>query len=831
MLTSFECITEPICKAAKKSSSSYTDAYQSHTPCGFCYHVVSSDPSQTFEPEIYRGEDTIHEFICRMKDTEQHLMEKIKNNVPMVMTPEDEIKFQQAECCHMCNAKLHDDRVRDHDHMTGKFRGAAHSKCNLEEGKKRTRHYTIPVFFHNLKGYDSHLIVSEVGKHTSKLSAIPQNYEKFISFSFSHMKFLDSMGFLMSSLDSLSKNLLEEGRGKHKFIHSARHCPKPEHLDMLLKKGVYPYDYMSRWSRFDEPELPAKAEFYSKLAESHITDEEYEHGQEVWKAFDCDNLGDYHDLYMQTDVLLLADVFEEFRSICLDYYELDPAHYFTTPNLAWDALLKKTGVKLQLLTDYDMHLMIEQGLRGGIAMITHRHAEANNPYMDSYDENKEHSYISYLDANNLYGNAMVQPLPISNFEWSDERDADQLINRYADNETEGCFVKCDLEYPEHLHDLHNDYPLAPERKLVTQDMLSPYASELQSKLQIGKDTCEKLVPNLMDKDGYVVDIRNLKFYRDHGLIIKKVHAVITFKQERWMKCYIDFNTEKRKLSKNDFEKDFFKLMNNAPFGKTMENIRNRVNMSFVTSNSKWGDHATKLDRTVERKLASPLYDGHIIYNEDLVAIKQKKKELVFNKPIYAGMAILDLSKLHMYTFHYDVIKKQYGDRAKLLFTDTDSLCYQIKTKDFYQDMHDSKHHYDFSGFDKKSKFYDESNKKVLGKFKDECDGKAPSEFVGLRPKMYSLLIGDKEKKTGKGIQRAFLKNNVTHAHYRRCLLSDDRVDQQQRAAFQTIRSNKHQVQSLEINKVGLCCYDNKRYLLDKVNSLSYGHYKIAELKS
>jgi hypothetical protein len=825
----FECITEPISKANKNSSSSYTEAYQSHTPCGFCYQVVSSDPSQVFEPEIYRGEDTINEFLCRLRQTEDELVEKIKTNTPMVMTAQDEQDFQSATCCNLCKKELGSDRVRDHDHLTGKYRGATHSVCNMEEGKKRTRRYSIPVFFHNLKGYDGHLIVSEVGKHTSNLSAIPQNYEKFISFSFNHLKFLDSAGFLPDSLDKLTKNLYEEGTGKSKFVHSARHCDKPEHLDMLLRKGVYPYDYMSTWSRFEETELPPQSEFYSKLSESGITDADYAHGQDVWNKFGCENLGDYHDLYMVTDVLLLADVFENFRSICLEYYELDPAHYFTTPNFAWDAMLKKTGVQLELLTDYDMHLMIEQGLRGGIAMITHRHAEANNPYLDSYDAGKEHSYISYLDANNLYGQAMVQPLPISDFQWSDERDADHLIERYVGSETEGCIVKCDLEYPEHLHDLHNDYPLAPERKLVTQDMLSPYAADLQQKLEIGKDTCEKLVPNLMDKHGYVVDIRNLKFYRDHGLIIKQIHSVITFTQERWMKPYIDFNTEKRKKAKNDFEKDFFKLMCNSCFGKTMENLRNRIDMSFVTSNAKWGDHATKLKRTMERKLASPLYDGHIIYNDDLVAIKQKKKQLTLNKPIYAGLCILDLSKLHMYTFHYDVIKKEYGNRAKLLFTDTDSLCYQIKTDDFYQDMHDSKEHYDFSGFAKDSKFFDETNKKVLGKFKDECDGEAPSEFVGLRPKMYSLLIGAKEKKTGKGIQRAFLKNNVTHADYRRCLLSSERADQQQHAAFQTIRSDKHSISSLEIRKVGLCAFDNKRHLLDDgITSYSYGHYKIAE---
>ena len=385
----------------------------------------------------------------------------------------------------------------------------------------------------------------------------------------------------------------------------------------------------------------------------------------MWQSFDCQTLGDYHDLYMLTDVLLLADVFESFRDLCLDKknYGLDPAHYFTTPNFAWDAMLKMTGKKLELLTDYEQYLMIEQGLRGGIAMITHRHAEANNPEMgDAYDEEKERSYISYLDANNLYGWAMVQPLPEGDFRWDYERDADKLIELYADNSKKGCIVKCDLHYPSELHDLHNDYPLAPERKLVTQDMLSPYAAELQAKLEIGKDAAEKLVPNLEDKQGYVVDIRNLKFYRDHGLKITKVHAVITFNQSTWMQPYIEFNTEKRKASKNDFEKDFFKLMCNATFGKTMENVRNRVSMSFVTTNSIWGDHAVKLDRTVERKIASPLYDGHIIFNEDLAAIKMKKKAIVLNKPIYAGMAILDLSKLHMYRFHYDVIKAQMETR-------------------------------------------------------------------------------------------------------------------------------------------------------------------------
>ena len=831
----FEALTEPVSKACRKPGESYTDAYQTHTPCGFCIHTVSSDPSRKFDPIVYRGENTVQEFIFEMKQIEADLMQEIKAVEPMVMTKQDEGNFRCAKQCCYCKKDLGSDRVRDHDHLTGKYRGAAHNSCNLEEGKKRTRHYTIPVFFHNLKGYDSHLIMSEVGKHTSRLSAIPMNFEKMISFSFSHLRFLDSQAFLNASLDTLVKNLYEDGKGKSKFIHSAEHCIQPTNLDLLLKKGVYPYDYMNAWDRFDETKLPAKKEFYSKLSESHITDEQYQHAQRVWNTFRCRHLGDYHDLYMLTDVLLLADVFESFRDVCLNYYELDPAHYFTLPNFAWDAMLKKTGVKLELITDYDHYLMVEQGLRGGIAMISHRHAEANNPQMtEGYDKDKEHSYISYYDANNLYGHAMIQPLPCGDFQWEQERDIDALIDRYASNGERGCIVKCDLvfEYPEHLHDSHNDYPLAPERKLVAQEMLSPYASAMQEQLKIGNDTMEKLVPNLQGKTDYVVDIRNLKFYLDHGMIVKRVSAVLSFKQSTWLKPYIDFNTERRKEAKDDFSKDLFKLLSNAVFGKTMENVRSRVNMSFVTSNSAWGDHAVKHDRTVERKIASPLYDGHIIYNEDLAAIKMKKKEMVLNKPIYAGMCILDLSKRHMYEFHYDVMKPRYGAKAKLLFTDTDSLCYHIRTENVFEDQKARADLFDLSNYPKDSPYRDDTNKKVLGKFKDECDGKSPSEFVGLRPKMYSLQCGKEEKKTAKGVQRAYVKNHIQHADYRRCLLSVERSDKQQIAKFNTIRSKSHKVQSLEISKVGLCAYDNKRYLLDDgVSSYAYGHHKIAQLKS
>ena len=192
----------------------------------------------------------------------------------------------------------------------------------------------------------------------------------------------------------------------------------------------------------------------------------------------------------------------------------------------------------------------------------------------------------------------------------------------------------------------------------------------------------------------------------------------------------------------------------------------------------------------------------------------------------------------MYKFHYDVIKEQYGDRAKLLFTDTDSLCYHIRTDDFYKEMKDNEEHYDLSDYPEDSPFYSTENKKVLGKFKDECNGKAPSEFAGLRPKMYSLKVPNEEtKKKAKGVQKAYVKNKICHEDYVRCLRSEKREDKQQRAKWCAIRSYKHQLKSIELNKVGLCAYDNKRYLLDRrrsewgdgIESLSYGHHRIKKL--
>ncbi|XP_048590202.1 uncharacterized protein LOC125573620 [Nematostella vectensis] len=403
---------------------------------------------------------------------------------------------------------------------------------------------------------------------------IPNNIEKYISFSLGKLDFIDSLQFMNASLDRLVSNLAKEGRDKE----------GRDKVPLLLRKGVYPYDYMDK---FQELQLPPKEAFYSKLKEEPISDEDYEHAQTVFAAFQHQNLGDFHDLYLLSDVLLLADVFENFRSICLSYYQLDPAHFFTSPSLAWAACLKMTGVELELLTDPDMYLFVEEGVRGGISIISNRYAKANNPYVPGYLASLDTNYITYLDANNLYGWAMSQPLPKSDFAWLSEQEIrDFDVMGVADDSEEGFILDVDLEYPKELHDQHSDYPLAPEKRKVSADMLSPYCQQLNEELHLGGALVPKLVPNLQYKSRYILHYRNLKMYLNLGTKLTKIHRVLGFTQNTWLKEYIDFNTEKRKQAVNDFEKDFFKLMNNAVFGKTVENLRKRVNVKLVTEKKK-----------------------------------------------------------------------------------------------------------------------------------------------------------------------------------------------------------------------------------------------------
>ena len=484
------------------------------------------------------------------------------------LTREEWREFNKAMKCHICFKEFEelDHKVRDHCHYTGQYQGPAHRNCNL----RYEIPLYIPIVFHNLSGYDAHLFIRELGKKfdQGKIGVIAENKEKYVSFNVDvlvdkyvdkkgkekekkiQLRFIDSMRFIANSLDSLTNNLvgvsgipcnecgnsceithIDENyiaRGKCKDCYSGyskrqlnknfifdnflnlRVSHNDKQFRLLLRNGVYPYEYMSSWDKFEETQLPPKEAFHSNLNMSDISKYDYEHTQKVWKEFKLKNLGEYHDLYLKNDVLLLSNVFETFRNNCLEYYKLGPAHFYTSPGLAWQACLKKMGVRIELLTDFDMLLMFECGIGGGITQAVHRYMKANNKYM-GYPEGVS-NFLQYLDANDLYGWVMSQPLPIGGFKWVNDlsRFTPEEIGRLTKRGSKGYLLEVDVRYPKELHDLHNDFPFMCEK--------------------MKNNKVEKLVPNPYDKKKYVIHIRALDQALKHGLVLDTVHRVIEFDQ-------------------------------------------------------------------------------------------------------------------------------------------------------------------------------------------------------------------------------------------------------------------------------------------------------------
>ena len=467
--------------------------YQEHQACSYGYIVIDWT-GKIIINDFYRGENAALKFLYSILENKSTIYNHIQSNKKdMEWTAENKHDFENATICWLCGGALGEDRVRDHDHFTGKFRGAAHQNCNL----KYTVPRKIPILFHNLKNFDSHLIISALQPHLFKrIQIIPHNIEKFTAFTADSFIFLDSYAFLASSLDALSSNLLPPD--KNPLILQLF---KSEDIPFISNKGTLPYDYLDCLEKFDEVDLPSIDKFYNKLYEREMKPEEYEKVKNFWQHFQCKDLGHFQDIYLKTDVVLLAAVFERFRRMTIFEFGLDPCHYFSSPGLTWAAMLRYTKAEIELLTDVDMLMMIEKGIRGGMTSCNLRYCKANNKYLDDWDESEESTFISYLDVNNLYGYALSQPLPIKGFKWIDPDQIDSVLrDNYVKN---GYILEVDLLYPENLHDLHNDYPLAPEKTKIEAKMLSRYQTELVSLLSESgykRIETEKLVSSFLPRE-------------------------------------------------------------------------------------------------------------------------------------------------------------------------------------------------------------------------------------------------------------------------------------------------------------------------------------------
>ena len=406
-------------------------------------------------------------------------------------------------------------------------------------------------------------------------------------------------------------------------------------------------------------------------------------------------------------------------------------------------MLKMTKVKIELLTDIDMVLMTEKAIHGGLTQVIRKHEVANKKYLPTYNKTKKSVFLQYLDANNLYGYAMNQKLPLDGYKWTDVSIfTDDFVKNYDVNGDKGYLLEVDVEYPIEMRIAHEDLPFLSERKVKSTKSHSNYEFDeitrahrkVYKTFNINPEPDNKLIASVRDKNKYVLHISTLKQALCHGLRLSKVYRVIEFNQSAWLKPYIDMNTNFRCVAKNDLEKNFFKLMSNSVFGKMIENVRKRREIKLIVSEER------------RKKLVSePNHASCTAFSDHLIAIEMRKTRIYMDKPILVGQAILDKSKELTYQFYYDYLKPKIKDKVKLMYMDTDSFILSKKTDDFFKDIKDDlKEWFDTSGYDKNRVLPEEFaknasyNKKVIGKMKDELSKGYMTEFVALAPKVYAF---------------------------------------------------------------------------------------------
>ncbi len=740
----------------------------------------------------WSGQDCVAKFLSMVVKIGDAAVKEMKKQVAMTPWTHEQWQAHMVEPkCWICGRdfELCDIRAADHNHWTGEYRGAAHPGCNVNYKD----FYMLPVFFHNLSGYDGHMLIKEIAGNEEKygkLDVLPRTKENYISFSLwrkeseMRIRFVDTYRFMSLSLDILAKNLKTD---KHIL---RKEFPNDEDFQLVTQKGHFPYEWLSSEEKLDQTTLPSQEEFYNKFTESGITNEDYAHAQLTWQHFGHRTMREYLMLYLRVDVCLLVDVFEAFRKQCLNVYGLDPAYYFTAPSLAMDAALKLSQIQLQMLMDVDMLHFFEESIRGGISQCSGRFAKANVPGSQDFETDKPPMELAHLDANNLYGWAMSQPLPYDEFEWVPRSDWHKLGREGADY---GYFMEVDMEYPEELYDLHGDFPLAPEHRVPPT-----------------KKKEEKLMCTFFRKEHYVLHGRLLELYWKLGMKITRIHRVVRFRQKPWMAGYIDKNTRMRQETKDEFEKSFFKLMNNSVFGKTIENVRKRKRVKVI---SEWSGRSG-----ASRLIASPQFHSHQILDENSVIIELRKTQVCLSKPIYIGATVLDLAKYLMYDFHYNFVKKVMPE-TRLLYTDTDSFLYLFTNNTLSDLIRHDPDQFDTSSYPKDHPLYSKKNDAVIGKMKDEAKGKRIRQFVGVRSKMYAYEVDGKLVKRAKGIREPVIRH-LTFGDYSYCLYGgrEERIQQW------IFRSRGHDIFTELVTKIGLSAKDDKRYICpeDVTRTLPWG---------
>ena len=760
------------------------------------YYIISEleDVLKSGYYESPLGYNNLDWFVKEIIKLENKMAFYFKNTEKdIIMSKENEEDFKNNNVCRFCEKEILTDKVHDHCHLTSRYRGPSHNICNKNVKQKDSNF--IPFVFHNFSNYDCHMFFKrlvDLKKEKVNFEIIPKTNEEYISVRYGCIRFIDSYRFLSEILDTLVKNLddIDFKILKKEF---------PDKWQFLNKKLAYPYEYFNSIDEYKKPVNDSKKEdFFSKLKNDYPDDVEIERTKEIIKLFNIKDGGELTKLYCKSDVILLAEVFEKFVNVSTEEYKINPFYCVSVPGYTYQCALKYTDIKLQTLQDEDLILLIEKNIRGGIGSVM------GDRYVKS-DENKK---ILYIDATNLYGHSMSQFLPYDEIKFEKDICLEEILKTPDDSEI-GYFLEIDLKYPDDIKQKTKYFPFCPENKKINPNKDNEYMKSIKP----GNYTkSKKLICDWTDKKKYLIHYRMLKFYIRHGMIVEKIHEIISFKQSRWLEGYISFNTQKRNKAKNDFEKDFFKLLVNAAFGKFLEIVRNRLGLELFKKDN--------IKKTINEQ-SKLTFNGIQKSYENYYSFTFKKNEVVMDKAIYVGFAILELSKLHMYETYYDTLQKYFvQDNLQLHYIDTDGMILSMKTKDIIKDLKNLEKIFDFSNLDKIHELYSEKNKKVIGKFKIETPKNIwIDEFVCLRSKAYSFKCKDnkEDKNKIKRISKSQSKH-IKFEEYYNCLSGEE---YQKECNNYIIRSINHEMVLQEVKKTTPSIFDDKRCYINETESIPW----------
>ena len=775
-----------------------------------CYSLVFVDREKNIvfqRTEV--AEDVMPLFFQALDDAQDLLLPQLQAaKQQMVWTSADEALYRNAKFCHICKEEFKSprDKVRDHCHKTGRWLGPAHYKCNVERRVKTNLLY----YMHNFSGYDSHFVVKyyrQLLGREKRVKGLAYNGQKFRTLDIGRVSFVDSLSLLDASLGELVSDLVKEG---HNFpiLEASGIYETEEQRELLIRsKGIYPYEYIKSYETLLEQNLPPIESFYSILKDESVSETDFKQAQDTFQAFKCRDLRDYTKLYCHLDTLQLAEVMLEFMHEVERDFGLCSTNYISLPQLSFDAMLKTTKVELDYIPDQEMTLLFENSIRGGVSYVNVRHV----------DVEKEGGIIEYYDANNLYGKAQMEFLPMGNYRWLSQAeikqfDDIQVLMRKPKDDPKGWVFEVDLEYPDELKKsrMHQNMPLAPEHLQIFFPDLSQYSKECldvtSGKKSNDRYTSSKLCGTFYDKKRYLVHYRNLQFYLKHGLRLTKIHRVIEFDQGNFCKEYIDFTAKKRATSKSDFKKRMAKLLANANFGKWLQNVRKYIDVKIVSK-----------ETTAAKWINSPRFISSRQLSPDLIAIFLKKKKVVLDRKYSIGFSILEISKLIMYEYFYEVIVPRFGEKnVDIILSDTDSFLLHIRNHTREQAREKMSDVMDYSNLAKNDTFYDAGRAKVPGYLKTETPTSRITECVAPKSKCYAFRsvpddANSKEQsveKKCKGITKSRIKKMKIDS-YRECVQNMTVVKTQ----IARLQSKNHNIQTILQNKVSLSSFCDKRYLL------------------